>query len=106
MRDLIGHKILVTTVAWFYGNDGIQYRAAWGTLQAVHEAKKVLGFSAGARNATYILEIGGMFINGCQVQYMIKCPDRPDAKTVPHQMYDHGHEPKVIRRMNEIYLTE
>jgi len=73
MQHLIGKKVLVTTQGWFYGKDGRSYRAAHGTLKAVHEAGKSLGFIPNRAHANWFIEIGEMIIMGCQVMYVLEC---------------------------------
>lgn len=70
MQDFIGKKVLVTTSSWFYGKDGRSYRAAYGTLKAVHEVSKTLGFTPSRTHANWTIEIGHMVIMGCQVMYV------------------------------------
>jgi hypothetical protein len=71
----IGHNVLVTTSAWFYGKDGKQYRAIYGKLRGVFAAKDLFGFTPNASHANWLLEIGDMVVMGCQVLYCIKCDD-------------------------------
>jgi hypothetical protein len=73
MNDFINKKVLITTQNWFYGKDGRQYRAVHGTLKAVHEAGKTLGFIPNRSHANWFIEIGEMIIMGCQVMYIVEC---------------------------------
>ena len=69
MNNYIGKKVLITTHNWFYGKDGRQYKAIYGTLKAVHEAGKTLGFIPNRSHANWFVEVGDMVIMGCQVMY-------------------------------------
>lgn len=106
MRNYLNKQVLVTCQSWFYGKDGVQYRAIWGTLKAVHEVKEIFGFTPNRAHANWAVEIGDMVVMGCQVLYVIDCPIKPDYKTVPHVMYDHSNGLKLFNRPNEIYISE
>src|SRR5690606_35394416 len=75
MKEYIGKTVLMTTSNWFYGKDGKQYRAAFGTLKAVHEAGKTLGFIPNRAHADRFIEVGSMIIMGCQVMYLQQVDD-------------------------------
>jgi hypothetical protein len=75
MTGFIGKKVLITCQSWFYGKDGRSYRAVHGTLKAVHEAGKTLGFIPNRAHANWFLEIGDMVIMGCQVLYVQECEE-------------------------------
>jgi hypothetical protein len=79
MKNLIDQKVLITTQGWFYGPDGKQYKAIWGTLKAVHEAGKSLGFIPNRSHANWFIEVGEMIIMGCQVMYLIRCDNKPET---------------------------
>lgn len=72
MKEFIGSKVLITTSGWFYAPDGTEYRSVFGTLKAVHEVGKILGFIPNRSHANWFIEIGSMVIMGCQVMYLIK----------------------------------
>jgi hypothetical protein len=74
MHNFINKKVLITTSSWFYGQDGKSYRGVHGTLKAVHEAGKTLGFVPNCSHANWFIEIGEMIIMGCQVMYIVECP--------------------------------
>ena len=73
MQNFINKKVLVTTQGWFYGKDGRSYRGVHGTLKAVHEAGKTLGFIPNRSHANWFIEIGEMIIMGCQVMHIVEC---------------------------------
>lgn len=106
MKELIGTPVLLTCSAWFYAPDGIQYRAVWGILKAVHEVKNVFGFTPPRQMANWVIEVGNMQIMGCQIMYCSKCPDKPDFQRVQHAMYDQANGLKMIERPNEIWISE
>lgn len=72
MKDFIGQKVLITTSGWFFAPDGTEYRSVYGTLKAVHEAGKTLGFIPNRSHANWFIEIGNMIIMGCQVMYITR----------------------------------
>lgn len=82
MQSFINRKVLITTSAWFYGPDGKQYRAVWGTLKAIHEAGKTLGFIPNRSHANWFVEVGNMVIIGCQVMYVLQVDEEPDTGIV------------------------
>ena len=75
MQSFINKKVLITTQGWFYGKDGRSYRAVHGTLKAIHEAGKTLGFMPNRSHANWFVEIGEMIIMGCQVMYIVECQE-------------------------------
>ena len=44
MNKLIGKKVLATCNEWFVAPDGLDYKVIYGTLHAVTEARKAVGF--------------------------------------------------------------
>lgn len=74
-----GQKYLVTTSEWFYGRDGMQYRAAWGICEAV-SAKQELGFEP-RHGTNWFVRVGdgdkALIIAGCQVHYAIQLDEAP-----------------------------
>lgn len=64
MHTYINKKVLITTDRWFYGTDGKQYRAVYGTLKGIHEAGKTLGFIPNRSHANWFIEIGSITIMG------------------------------------------
>lgn len=70
-EDKVGRNILVTTHDWFYAPDGRQYKAAWGTLNAIEADEKTLGIRTNARSTNWYMRLGNMTIAGCQVFYVV-----------------------------------
>lgn len=71
-HPFVGMKVLVTTQSWFFGKDGVQYTAIYGTLRSVYSATDI-GIRPGAGNANWYVRIGDMNIAGCQILYMEQC---------------------------------
>jgi len=105
MLSLVGKKVLVTTQNWFYGPDGIQYRAVWGTLNSVNDAGKMLGFIPNRAHANWYLIVGAMSIMGCQAMYVLECPERPPA-IAKNDYTIKDDELKYFDRPSPIYITE
>jgi len=82
MLALINKKVLITTQNWFTAPDGKDYKSCWGTLKAIHEAGKSLGFIPNRSHANWFIEVGNMIIMGCQVMYVIDCPEKPKMEMV------------------------
>lgn len=82
MQEYIGKKVLITTQNYFIGKDGKQYRSVHGTLNAIHEAGKTLGFIPNRAHANWFIEVGDMVIMGCQVMYLeqVECVNTASTK--------------------------
>lgn len=78
MKHLIGKNVLVTTQNWFVADDGLEYKALWGKLKAIHTTQDTLGFTPSRQNTNWFVEIGGMVIAGCQVLYLNACDHKPN----------------------------
>lgn len=68
----VNDKVLVTTDNWFTAPDGKDYKAVFGTIKGVVNAKEALGITVNARSTDWYLEIGNMVIAGCQIHYIVK----------------------------------
>lgn len=68
----VGEKALITVDNWFYGPDGRQYRAVFGTVKAVRTAEDSLGVRPNGKSTNWYLEIGNMTIAGCQIHYAMR----------------------------------
>lgn len=104
MLSLIGKKVLVTTQNWFYAPDGKNYRAAWGTLRGVNEAGKTLGFIPNRSHANWFIDVGALTIMGCQVMYVLDCPEKPADGMVEDYTSNDGNL-KCFTRPSAIYIT-
>lgn len=85
MLAYINKKVLLTTTNWFYGTDGKQYRAVYGTLKNLHQAEAVLGFKPDRAHTNWFVEIGSMMIAGCQVLYCLQLDFQPNLENVTEQ---------------------
>jgi len=104
MTNFINKKVLITAQNWFYGTDGKQYKAIWGTLKAVHEAGKTLGFIPNRSHANWFVEVGGMIVMGCQIMYLVGCEEKP-----PESCTDYQVEAGIVKhyeRPTSIFMTE
>jgi len=72
MHYKIGDKMLVTCDNWFYTPDGNTHRAVFGTVKGIHSDKTTLGIKTNDKSTNWYLEIGNMFIAGCQIHYAVK----------------------------------
>lgn len=107
MQKAIGKKVLITTQSWFYGKDGKQYRAVHGTLKAVHEAGKTLGFIPNRSHANWYVEVGTMRIMGCQVLYFeVVDTVISDAVEEWKTPTDKSGSAETYMRPTTIYITE
>jgi len=73
----VGTKVLITTNNWFYGPDGREYRAVFGTVKAVRTDDETLGIRTNRNATNWYLEIGNMVVAGCQVFYVVACNKPP-----------------------------
>lgn len=105
MKHLIGKKVLVTTQHWFTGKDGLEYKAAYGELKAIHTSQETLGFTPSRQNTNWFIEIGSIVIAGCQVLYLIDCPD-PNLCPVKAWTFSGEHGFKEYNRPSMIYNAD
>ena len=107
MLHNIGKKVLITTSAWFIAPDGKQYRAVHGTLKGVHESGKTLGFIPNRAHANWYIEVGAMFIMGCQALYIIECEEVPNAETIREHTYSEATGTYTeILKPNPVFITD
>ena len=105
MLDFVHKKVLITTHNWFYAPDGKQYRAVHGTLKAIHEAGKTLGFIPNRSHANWFVEIGNMVIMGCQVMYIVQAENVEHSPIIPDMKREDDGTIKNIQEPNRIYFT-
>ena len=98
----IGCTALITTDNWFIAPDGHQYRAAFGTVKAIHSDKATLGIETNNKSSNWYVEIGNMFIAGCQIHYVIKTPEVSFAVAV-REIEHEGKLHFVKERTSRIY---
>ena len=100
----IGKKYLITTNEWFFGPDGNQYRAVFGTLKSVASDKKSLGISTNRHSTNWYAQIGALTVAGCQINYVLqtdKCSDAPATDVIDHN----GKRVLVNDPQSRIYFT-
>lgn len=102
MNNHLNKNVLITCQGWFLAPDGKQYLGAWGKLTAIHEAGKTLGFIPNRSHANWFIELGPMIIMGCQVMYLIACPNEPELGEVDDFVEKDG-EIKIFKRPSKIY---
>lgn len=100
----VGDKALITTDNWFYGHDGLQYRAVFGTVKAIRSSEETLGIKTNARSSNWYVEIGGMILAGCQIHYAIKT-DNCELGSVNDSDVING-ETKEFVRTSRIYNAD
>lgn len=71
----VGKKALITCDNWFYAPNGKEYRAVFGTVQAVHTSEETLGVKTNAKSTNWYVVIGNMTLAGCQIHYAIRCDE-------------------------------
>lgn len=101
----VGQKALVTVDNWFYGPDGRQYRAVFGTVKAVLTAEESLGVRPNGRSTNWYLEIGSMILAGCQVHYVLRC-DQCTNETAKDWAVSPEHGLREYDRPNVIYHAD
>jgi len=90
MKNYIGKKVLVTTSEWFIAPNGKSYKAIWGTLHTINEAKESVGFAINRTHANWFIEIGNMVVAGCQIFYLMACEERPETGIIDDWTSDNG----------------
>lgn len=115
MKSLInqfpGSKFLVTTSQWFYGPDGQQYRAAWGSIE-LYTDTGTLGIKTNDRSTNWYAVIGSgekrVIVAGCQIHYAVVCMQKPFIGTIKDQIrwVESKGENAVVDFPNNIYIAE
>jgi hypothetical protein len=78
----LGNKYLISTDDWFYGPDGQQYKAVFGTVTGVRSDEEALGIKTNRHATNWYIEIGNMIIVGCQVHYVTRTDRCEKRRTV------------------------
>jgi len=94
-----GENYLVTTDGWFIAPDGEQYRAAWGKCY-IKNTEQVFGFTPQRPSTNWFLCVGDMIIAGCQIHYLIFCPNKPNLKECYYTDFD------TKNKVGKIYISE
>lgn len=105
MKNLIGKNVLITTSNWFVGHDGLEYKAVWGKLKAIHTTQETLGFTPSRQNTNWFIEVGNMIIAGCQVMYIDQV-ERPNSNRAIGWVADAANGIKEYERPTFIYISE
>lgn len=106
MQLEIGKKALITTDGWFFGHDGKEYRAVYGTVHAVRDSTEVLGVKTNARSTNWYVEIGRVTLAGCQIHYAINA-DGLDVHTGDAQHWTvHDGQTKLSDTPSKIYCAD
>lgn len=99
-------KYLITTDAWFYAPNGIQYRSAWGDVEVVSDS--ILGIKTNVRSSNWFAKVGTennhVIIAGCQIHYAVKCDTEPNQGSAKDYSIENG-EVKNYERPNHIYIA-
>lgn len=104
MNIILGRKALVTTDSWFYAPNGQTYRAVFGTVKGIRKDDEALGIKTNKGSTNWYLEIGNMFIAGCQIHYAIKT----EKFSTDSYRLNVEHEGKVneVPTMSSIYNAD
>ena len=101
-------KYLITTAAWFYAPDGNQYRAAWGNVEVIEDT--FLGVKTNRNSTNWFIKIGSeekcAIISGCQINYAVRCENRPDTRGSKGWSANAKHGLKEYTSPNVIYIAE
>jgi hypothetical protein len=104
MSIKIGETYVVNTDRFFAAPDGKQYRAAYGTLKGILSDEETLGIKTNRGSTNWYIEIGNMFIAGCQVMYISKS-DKPNFEDVEETSWGEGNS-NVFTRPTLIYNAD
>jgi hypothetical protein len=99
----INKKYILTTHDWFYAPDGETYKAVFGTVKKIVDAKTELGIPTNRHSTNWYIEIGDMVVAGCQVFYFIKtnsCTFKPPTKETDHEGKTHINKCGLTRIYN------
>lgn len=77
-------KYLVTTDYYFFGPDGVRYRAAWGQVEILEDT--FLGVKTNRNATNWYLKVGSeqkhVIIAGCQIHFAMRCDEIPSNKYI------------------------
>lgn len=94
-----GENYLVTTDAFFYAPDGMQYRAVWGKC-SMATTEQTLGFTPSRPSTNWFLRVGELVIAGCQIHYLLKCDVKPNIEKQYYTDFETKNE------VGKIYISE
>jgi len=100
-------KYLITTDAWFVGNDGINYKAAWGKVEIMEDT--FLGLKTNRNSTNWYIKVGSeekhIIIAGCQIHYAVKCDNKPNTDPSEDWTAD-SSKLHIYKRPCQIYIAE
>lgn len=102
----VGKNVLITTQSFFTAPDGKEYKSVWGELKGIHEAKDYFGFIPNRAHANWFIEIGCMFIMGCQGLYFILCEKEPSTERRQAWTFDAANGIKEFDAPTLIYISK
>ena len=105
MKIEIGFKALVTTDSWFVAPDGLNYKAAFGTVKGCSTAEEALGIRPNGKSTNWYLHIGNLMIAGCQVHYAIRT-DECSKDPAKDWTADATNGINVYERPSSIYFAD
>ena len=106
-NNLLNKKVLITTSGWFFAPDGRQYRAIYGTLKSITDAKDLIGFTPSRSHANWVFQVGTASIMGCQVMYVLECDKPPTFQPITERTFSSEHNCSVSNtRDNHIYNAD
>lgn len=105
MQIKTGCKALVTTDNWFTAPDGNLYKTVFGTVKAIHSDKETLGIETNSKSTNWYLEIGNMFIAGCQIHYAIRT-DKVSFEICTREIEHEGKLNIVKESVSRIYNAD
>lgn len=100
-----GQKALVTTDNWFIAPDGDTYRAIFGTVKGIRKDEETLGIKTNKGSTNWYLEIGNMFVAGCQIHYAIKTDSYSTESATRHIEYE-GKLNLITEERSHIYNAD
>lgn len=101
----IGKKFLITCDNWFYAPDGHQYRAVFGTVNAVMSDQETLGITTNRHSTNWYLSVGNVLIAGCQIHYAL----RTDSVSLDGAKMELEHKGKIVQQDQprpRVYIAE
>lgn len=71
-----------------FAPDGVSYRAVFGTVKGIRKDDETLGIKTNKGSTNWYLEIGNMFVAGCQIHYAVKadsCSFKPSSRNIEYE---------------------
>jgi hypothetical protein len=100
-------KYLITTTDWFYAPDGVQYKAAWGNVELFDDS--ILGIKTNRNSVNWFAKVGSedkhIIIAGCQINYSVRCEDKPNTEFAL-DWQGSAEKLNIFHRPSGIYIAE